>query len=269
MLNRLAISRVRAAVSRGVTWAQGAASASEDGVYPDFCRLAADDSKVFETFRRHPDYTRVLEHVPEAMGRDYARLSGATRPDMMEAAKNDFVGSPVRISIDGIPISSTTLRYLKNAMDIGKLFGSLKGARVCEIGVGYGGLARIMDARHELASYTLIDMRPALDLAERFLSRFPLRGTLEFRTMNELVPQKYDLVISNYAFSELRWELQETYWAKVIGGSARGFMLCNRFTPEGWHPMTFEEMAKRTAGEILPEEPQTGPHNRLIAWGHK
>jgi putative sugar O-methyltransferase len=164
-------------------------------------------------------------------------------------------------------ISPTTLRYLKVADDLEKLFGSLEQVDVIEIGVGYGGQCRILDALFAIKSYTLVDLKPALDLAAEFLSHFPLRTSVRFLTMNELGPRSYDLAISNYAFTELAGEVQEIYFAKVLEGTSRGYVTFNAIVPDEYRSLDRNELCQRLGATVLPEYPLTHPNNCIIVWG--
>jgi putative sugar O-methyltransferase len=231
------------------------------------------DSKVFANFRRNPAYTTILEHVSEEQGREYLSLLSATgraNRNIEEATKNDTIGNPATMRLDsGLTISPTTLRYLKVADDVEGLFGSLDGADVIEIGVGYGGQCRILDSLFQIKSYTLVDLKPVLNLAGEFLSKFPLRCTLRFLTMNELSPQHYDLALSNYAYTELSREVQEIYFAKALKLSQRGYITYNSIAPAEFRQLTSDELCSRLGAKKLPEEPLTHPKNCIIVWGSK
>lgn len=242
-----------------------------DGSYLEICRAAVLSPDVFASFRQQPGYTTVLEHVSESQGRDYFCLLSPERRAhaiLAEVAKNDVIGGPATMRLDsGLVISPTTLRYLKVADDLEKHFGSLDGMDIVEIGIGYGGQCRVLDAAFNLKSYTLVDLKPVVNLAEQFLSNFPLRCTVRFLTMNELEPRAYDLALSNYAFSELSRQLQETYSMKAVDQCKRGYITYNDIAPAGFQSMTGDEMCERFGGKIFPEEPLTHPRNKIIVWG--
>ena len=242
-----------------------------DQAYLDVCRRAASSPSALAGFRRDPGYTRILEHVTETQGREYLRLlspDGRARQLLQEAAKNDRVGQPVTMRLEsGLEVSPTTLRYLKVADDIQQMFGTLDGASVVEIGVGYGGQCRLLDAMFELKSYTLVDLGPVLDLAAEFLGQFPLRTSVRFLTMNELAPQAYDFAVSNYAFTELSREVQEIYYRKALQQTPAGYITYNDIGPAELNPWSCDELCQRLNGQSRPEEPITHPKNCIIIWG--
>ncbi len=165
--------------------AESATSGNDD--YLAACRMATLDAGAFADFRRHPDYTKVLEHVSEGLGHQYLQLisaQGRARRGLHEAAKNDDVGNPRTMRLDsGLVISPTTLRYLKVADDIETHFGSIDGADVIEIGVGYGGQCRILDSLFKLNSVH----------ARRFAP-----GAQPYRRISEQVPAEMQCAVTNH-----------------------------------------------------------------------
>lgn len=242
-----------------------------DLAYLEACRSAVLLPTNFKQFRNQKEYTEVLEHVSDVHGREYFRLLSPARQSiacLREAAKNDEIGSPRTMQLDsGLMISPTTLRYLKVADDLERYFGKLDSMRIVEIGVGYGGQCRIIDSLFKVKSYTLVDLKPVLELAEHFLSHFPLQLTVQFRTMNELMPQDYDLAISNYAFTELSRRLQEAYCVRALDRSSRGYITYNDIAPASYNTMTADELRDRFGAQVMPEEPLTHPRNKIIVWG--
>lgn len=248
------------------------ASLSDDGRYPGFCARAAEDDAVFATFRQAWDYRAVLEHVTREQGAAYLEEIRKHKPVFaaLEAFRaNDAVGSPALESYPEIgAFSPSTLRYGKVVADLNGLFGSLDGLDVCEIGVGYGGQCRLIDAFSPPKSYTLVDIKPALSLAQRYLDHFPLNTAVRFLTMNELPQSAFDVVISNYAFTELPRTIQEVYLRKAILGAARGYITYNQITPEDFGSYRRDELVGLLPGaKVLPEQPETYPGNCIIVWG--
>lgn len=247
--------------------------AAGDAGYMGICRMACLNPKLFASFRSNPAYTTILEHLTESQGRQYlAQISpqGRAFAGLAEASKNDAVGGPFTFQLDsGITVSPTTLRYLKVADDLERHLGSLDGADIVEIGVGYGGQCRVLDSLFSIKSYTLVDLRPVLDLTAEYLSHFPLRCCVRFTTMNELEPRAYDLAISNYAYTELTRELQEVYHRKALQQARRGYITYNDISPPDYNQLGIEDYRARYNAKVLPEAPLTHPKNCIIIWSQE
>ena len=247
-------------------------SLSDNQTYPQVCLDAANDNRLFNVFRQNPIYNGILEHVTEPEGACYLELL-ARDPQLLAALEkfreNDLYGSPLVYQYPTAgTISPSTLRYVKVLGDLKNLFQTLDDLNICEIGVGYGGQCRIINTLYTPATYRLVDIKPALLLAQRFLDNYPLRTTLSFPTMDELERQPYDLVISNYAFSELLRSIQEIYLEKVILNSRRGYITYNDINPPSFKSYKKEELLQAIPGsKIIAEEPLTHPNNCVIVWG--
>ena len=64
-----------------------------------------------------------------------------------------------------------------------------------------------------------------------------------FAARDELVSiLEYDLVLSNYAFSEFRRDVQENYSAEAPRRAARGYATCNWITPSGFQAYGRDEL---------------------------
>jgi len=263
----------RARIARLSTSEDGNSSLSDLGLYPAFCAMAASDDEVFARFRRSLIYRAILEHVNYSQGlvhwREFTRR-GLDSQRWRCILLNDEVGGPCTSTYEGLGrVCPSTLSYAKMAADMFELFGPLDGMRVAEIGVGYGGQCRVISHGWDVASYDLFDLPEALALTRRFLetSGMPASGYAT-RDGREPMAGEYDLVISNYAFSELQGDLQERYFERVIKRSPRGYFIYNHISPGAMQPLTAEDFAARIPGaRILPEYPLTAPGNVLVVWG--
>ena len=252
-------------------------SESDNGAYVSFVQSAVADYKCFTTFKRHPSYTEILEHASQAEGRTYLDIIKSESPDFIalgDAFKvNDLVGTPATFNYDGIgAISPSTLRYMKVASDIRKLFGDNIGQTIAEIGVGYGGQLLINDRIFKMARYDLFDLPPVLSLASRYLESHILNCSYRTMTLNQHAgDEHYDFVISNYAFSELPSKLQLKYIEKIISRSARGYLTMNSGLANSAFQsdkLSIDELkARLPAFEVLAERPLTHPGNYIIVWG--
>jgi hypothetical protein len=91
-------------------------------------------------------------------------------------------------------------------------------------------------------------------------------------TLNQsLGKETYDLVISNYAFSELPSQVQRKYIQKVLASAKRGYLTMNSGTSKAAfqdNKLSLTELrALLPDFETLPEEPLTHPGNYIIVWG--
>lgn len=249
-------------------------SLSDDQAYPQICLDAANKYKYFNRFRRNPIYASIVETVTGDIGQkyyDYLAGDKKIADNMDEFKKNDDWGGPIKIAYPNIgEISPTTLRYAKVGYDLKKYFPNLENMRICEIGVGYGGQCRIIDVLFKPSYYCLVDIQPALLLAQRYLGNYLMKAILAFKTMNEIDEDSYDLCVSNYAFSELPRPIQDEYLRKVILRSRAGYITySDNFTPAEFNSYRVEELEKLIPGvTVIEEEPKTGP-NYIIIWGNK
>jgi putative sugar O-methyltransferase len=249
-------------------------SLSDNQAYPQVCLEASRDFRRFNRFRRHPVYNEVLEHVSREQGAEYlAAISRDTAIlGAMDAFRlNDEYGNPRTYEYSGAGrISPSTLRYVKVLADLKAHFHSLDHLRICEIGVGYGGQCRIINALYRPAAYCLVDIQPALALAQRYLDHFIVPAGLVYRTMNELGRDTYDLAISNYAFTELPRAIQDVYLDKVLLRAKRGYITYNEITPPEFRSYRADELLGLIPGSRrLPEEPLSHPRNCILVWGDR
>lgn len=250
-------------------------SISNNGTYPDFCVKASLETIVFDNFRRNNYYIKILEHVSKELGQAYVdetfKIDKNFLVNIESFKKNDNYGNPDLYEFEKIGfISTTTLRYIKVLYDLKKYFGELDNLKICEIGVGYGGQCRINNSTNSPASYTLVDIKQALMLCQRYLDNYSLKSQLSYKTMNELAIDSYDLVISNYAFTELTREIQDVYLKKVILNSKRGYITYNEISPDSFKSYKRDELLRIIPdSRIIEEIPLTHPKNCIIIWGDK
>lgn len=252
-------------------------SESENGQYAATVVQALRNQDAFENFKQAPAYRDVLEHVTEQQGAVYLDILKRRDDGMLKRALetvliSDSVGNPVKFTYPGfaMPLSGTTLRYVKVASDLKRLFGEGVNS-VAEIGCGYGGQCLVNDQLLNIEHATLFDLPFVNQLIQRYLGYTLMNGAFEVATINEKRPQPYDLVISNYAFSELPAPLQRGYIKKVLAKSARGYLTMNSGIGGMFDhgKLSLAEMKDLLPPfECLNEEPLTYPYNYVIVWGH-
>ena len=257
----------------------GNRSESDNGLYVQFVEKAVRNPGVFSTFKQNRAYQTILEHLNEAAGKAYWEIVQQEAPDLSEDMErfkvNDVVGNPTTYVYDHVGrISPTTLRYVKVASDLRRLFGDLTGARVAEIGVGYGGQLLVLDQIFKLGMYSMFDLPPVLNLVSKYLESHVLNSAYRTRTLNQSDgSEAYDLVMSNYAFSELPSRVQMKYVEKIMSKSRRGYLTMNSGTATSLfakdHLLIEELRAVLPPFELLEERPLTFDGNFILVWGRK
>ena len=241
-------------------------SIADDGSYPKFCKLASENDEVFQTFRRHPSYTKILEHVSDDLGIKYyeniKNEFGLTNKEIFSyCEKIHDVGSPYLVNLitDMPPISTTALRYLSTGLQINSILESKNIEKIIEIGAGYGGQAVILDCLLNSKEYTFVDLREVNLLIKKFLSKSDVDFIPQFNSLEDSFNKQYDLVISNFAFSELSRKLQNIAMNKIIKKSNKGFMIINSHNfNEAYNFYTKEELLSELPNsKFLPEIPNS------------
>ncbi len=246
----------------------GGESLSDTDTYLSLVKISTLNDKYFSKFKANKEYRKILEHVSRGYGQDYweiIKTYEGMNIRLMKFITSDFC-SPYRFTYPGVGrVSSTNLRYAKIALDIEKLFGSTDKLNVTEIGVGYGGQTAALNELNGFARYQLVDLPEVQRFAEKYLKTFyPL---IPPKLSNDM--KERDLLISNYAFSELSREIQEDYMEKYIINSKKGYVIFNDITDNQFPTLSVSEFIERVPGaEILKESPLTYPRNKLVVWGH-
>lgn len=175
--------------------------------YSSLCGLAATDMEIFRKFRSSRVMVEALDHVTIEQGNSYIReiLKRSKWSEEFTTAlrKIDAVGKPNKFRFKPYgAFSPTLLRYLKVYLDLQNHFESLNELKIVEIGVGFGGQASLISLLSCPSSYTLYDIPPVLQLAEKFIKSIDVPGNFAF--IDGRIPEcsNPDIVISNYAFSE-------------------------------------------------------------------
>lgn len=265
------IQKITSSVAKIIGKGQSTSLSDSKG-YTSICLQASQDEDVFKNFRRDRAYNEILEHTSEAEGAAYLKAieQDSQLLEMMQAfQENDLYGNPMVFEYPRVgKFSPTTLRYIKVLHDLLSLFKSLNKMSICEIGVGYGGQCRIICSYNSPLKYSLVDIDPALKLAGRYLKNFDLKAEIDFLTMDKLESNKFDLVISNYAFTELRRPIQDVYLQKIILSAHRGYITYNDINPPEYKSYKKEELLEMIPGSrIIEEKPLTYEGNCIIIWG--
>jgi putative sugar O-methyltransferase len=227
-----------------------------DGIYLQGVKAALEDERTFESFKRHPGIQSTVENVNPIWGGEYRDITLAQTPALLEHIdkfkENDTLGNPTLAAYPEGLISPTTWRYIKVVSDLQMLFGPLDGFDIVEIGAGYGGQCKILNDACDVSSYTIFDLDLPSALASKYLSRLGSPATeklrlADFRRLGHDDGRQYDLVISNWAFSECTRAMQDTYIAHVLRRSRRGYITYNQMS----HPYGIDSYRKHELIEAL------------------
>lgn len=234
--------------------------------YLEVCRQSVKDEKVFETFRRNPDYNKILEHVSYNHGWEYLNESNPMliRQFLDKFVTSEKVGGPATYLYHRINFSPTTLRYIKVLSDLIKHFLPLE-IDIVELGCGYGGQCKIIHDLFKPRTYTVIDFPEVLELTSKWLSNFNITPTL--RSMHSDSDIHYDLCISNYAFTEFTRFYQDFYAKHILKNSTMGYVTCNFLGRQDG--FSVKEIIDLMGGKMYEEKPKTGNNNAIYIWDHR
>jgi len=238
-------------------------------------RLISSQRKM-QNFRRSAGYQLILEHVNLPTGLKYAErirsLNTIEASKVLKIIEKDLLGNPVKYFIAEFQkCSPTTLRYISVASEILSLGINFNHLNLVEIGSGYGGQARVIDIISEVSSYTIYDLPSVQELNSVFLQSSGFKSNLKFGDIDCIKAENYDFCISNYAFSELPFPVQQEYLEKIICNSTHGYMIMNsgRYNHSGRSvgKIPLKELLNRIPNSrVLEEIPLTGPDNYVLVW---
>lgn len=250
-------------------------SISDYSQYRNTCMRCAHDANMFATFRRHPVLLEIWEHVNEQQGKQYYDIiSQHPYGDAMlwRAKDNDHYGNPKTYDYGYYrTLSPTTLRYVKVALDLYDMVGeNLFKMNIAEIGGGYGGQAVVINTTGD---YCIYDLPEPCSLIGRYTkSILPNSNIYCINTLRHMKDNtKYDLVISNYAWSELTKDVQNDYYNNIISNCDFGYITCNYisevFGIASWSKeQTIQTFVKDKRATVFPENPLTHNNNMVITW---
>lgn len=210
-------------------------SISQNGEYPEFCLKAAQDEIVFQTFRSNEIYRRTVETLGSfEYGTFFLNEINARYPHLLKFMKQicleDAIGGPLSFYFQQIgAISPTVLRYIKIVGDLQGHFGDLSNFNIAEIGGGFGGQCKMIHDVCGFATYTIIDIPQCAPLITKYLSCFGIKNTKTIDNDRLTEPTHYDLIISNYAISEIDRTEQLHYFEMILDQAERGYIIYNHF----------------------------------------
>jgi putative sugar O-methyltransferase len=205
--------------------------------YIDICESIIKNDENFSSFKSSKEYNIILEHVHYELGLqyyDHIQKVGKEIYDkyLNKFLENDQIGNPNQFFYGDGKISPTTLRYIKNCLDLSFLCDDQGVSKIVEVGGGYGGLCKTLSVLCNFNEYLNIDLPETVLLQEKYLKNFSeIYPKIKFVPCNELEDiSNIDLFISNYSLSELTIETQLNYYNKIIKNSKIIYITYNLIT---------------------------------------
>lgn len=238
--------------------------------YLDCCLEAFNNENVFNNFKKDERYVPILEHVSYENSLSLIEemldfRSVITEEDLKKIKQNDDIGNSSKFVYDYFgEISPSTIRYIKNSLDIKRKFNFEKLNTVVEIGGGYGGLCKVLYDLFLIESYTIIDLYEPTLLSKKYLSCFNINVNTLTPSDNLNFTNKIDLVISNYSFSELNKELQEIYMNNVIKFSNNFYIIYNNICRNNYSCEEFIDKIKNICPNINVDVINDFENNKIL-----
>jgi len=240
--------------------------------YLEACVRAAEDSAYFQKFRSQPEYAPILECGFAGESADYLFQHGSSQiwQKLELLRKLDTIGGPVTNDLPGFGIfSGTTLRYIVIADQITKFFNLPAGAKIAEIGAGFGGQCYIVSQFTPFSTYFIYDLPQVERLIGKVMRTLSVDNVRLMPVNAPLPAEKIDLLISNYAFSECDRQTQLDYFERVVKKADRGYVIFNQINIyDTLSPREFIQLLEENGmNPIQKEEPiATYQGNVLILW---
>jgi len=247
-------------------------SDDSDG-YVAVSRLAATNDDVFKIFKRSIDYREVVGHDSKEQGQLFLDIIKTEGKDLLQFLpkfrENDMYGYPITYNYEVGEFSPTTLGYVKILADLTNIFGDLSHFDIVEIGGGYGGQCKIISDVYHFKSYSIVDLDAILPLIQKYLTTLDVKNVIYESQYGINQEKEYDLLISNYAFSECVKSVQNQYIQGILSRSKRGYITYDFDGPSSENlPYNKEEiiqiLSKKHAIHIADERPKTDVNFNII-----
>ncbi|MFB7507863.1 putative sugar O-methyltransferase [Streptomyces broussonetiae] len=131
---------------------------------------------------------------------------------------NREIGDPITVRCEG---ESLCMDYLQATFELGFIEGGIdmSGARVLEIGAGYGRTCHMIMSNHDISGYSIVDLKNTLELSKAYLrrtlddARFKL---IEFIPVDSLEggalkSERFELCINIHSMTEMSPDTVSAY----------------------------------------------------------
>jgi putative sugar O-methyltransferase len=241
--------------------------------YLHLCSLATDNQKIFDNFRTSEPIYKAIDHVSLVQGKLFLKAilkKSDFSPEISECLQDiDRLGNPRKYKFNPYGVySPLLLRYLNTYLNLRDYFGSLSNLNIVEIGGGFGGQAGLISKLCQPSSYRLYDLPVVIKLQEKFIHHLSVPGNFYFHSKPESLNAQIDLVISNYAFSELSKDTQDNYLQDLVLKSSKGYITWNKLGYKLCGGYSLAELIRIIPNsQIYPDNPNFDSSNNIIVWG--
>jgi hypothetical protein len=245
------------------------------------------DSPINEwTFKSHPSYQYVLEHVNSEQGYKYLLEIQNKFGIFFNTHKqylvglcitNDLYGNTNKFSFENFALCSpTNLRYILHGLLILSYIHQLgmNNVNIIEIGGGYGGLCFFIYKMAwffniTIKTYNIFDLPEPMALQKKYLKSHGIEN-VKYMNLGDFENVKMSLstscvedslklpndcfLVSNYAYSEISMDLQKKYTDYVLNPYvSHGFL--------AWNSINVYNFIENKQLNIIDEFPLTGNEN--------
>jgi len=230
------------------------------------CLRIVENAQAFETFKTNETFCKVIGNdVLPRTTTDILYANIENDPFVLNKLSifqtNDIFGGAPLHNYQLGEISSGTLYFLNILKSLRGVFGDLTDFDIVEIGSGYGGQAKIL-IDSDVKSYSCVDLPETLQLCNKYLNLF--NHDVNYYVFPDVPERKYDLVISNWCFSEFSEKLMEFYFERLIKNCARGYFLMNEWQEEKKQFILSLCRKFFDTVEVYPEYPKTHPNDNWL-----
>lgn len=248
-------------------------SFSDNNEYLSIVNLASDNDEVFIKFRANRQYRKILEHVTKSVGNQYlkeVRGLDLKYKELFETVSPlNNLGGPLKYRFSNLGrVSPTTIRYVYVHLKLMELFGSSEIKRVLEIGGGFGGQAAVSTYLTPDLNWSIYDLPEVSRLQSKFIHTINPKANVSYLSGINIQENSGDLLISNYALSEISRKLQLEYISKVVQNCAKGYMVWNLISERTGDGLNVQEVLNLIPNSrAIDEYPLTDNGNKIIVWG--